>query len=405
MNKWIFLILALLFASPMAFGETVFERSFGEMGYESLLVDGPLETGCFEAEFLYPQDIAIESDEIYPIASIGIETGPVQEGKIDANAFLNNEQIAANLQLEDFKCSEGKCWERLALPKDLLLEEENSLRICLGTGNSITSIMLDKSSGIGLYKAADFSGENAFITAAEKTDLVKGEKTTITILLHNLGSAATNVKIEFARPLAEDKNAFSVVEGNTYYTGEIGPGQEIELEYVVKPRRAVHMTLPPAIVYFENPFGEIESKFSNLVELDVREPERKIEAFVVKEKETSLVGTPIEMRLAVKNVGNDPLYSLSTSIESEAEISQLEKTIEALQPKETKYLHFSINSSKPGKFPIGCTITYTDVNVSESKCQNSFAEFEQPEVRPILYIAIAFAIIAIGIYIYIMKTG
>ncbi len=404
MNKWIFLALLMLFSVPVVSGETVFERSFGEMGYESLLVEGPRQTECFEAEFLYPKDIAVESDEIYPIASIGMEIGPVQEGKIDVNAFLNSKEIA-NLTLEDFKCSEEKCWERLALPKDLLLEEENSLQICLGTGNSITSIMLDKNSGIGLYKAADFSEESAFSTAAEKTDLVKGEKTTIKILLHNLGSAATNVKVEFARPLAEDKNAFSVVEGNTYYTGEIAPDQEIKLEYVVKPRRAVHMTLPPAIVYFENPFGETESKFSNLVELNVREPERKIEAFVVKEEETSSIGSPIEMKLAVKNVGNDPLYSLSTSIESEAEISQLEKTIEVLQPKETKYLQFSINSSKPGKFPIGCTITYTDANVSESKCQNSFAEFVQPEINPIIYIAIAFIIIAIGIYLYIMKTG
>ena len=301
MNKWIFIILILLFASPIAFGETVFERSFGKMGYESLLVEGPQKTGCFEAEFLYPKDIAIESDEIYPIASIGIEIGPAQEGKIDVNAFLNNEQIAG-LLYEDFKCSERKCWERLALPKDLLLEEENSFRICLGTGNSITNIMLDKNSGIGLYKAADFSEDNAFVTTAKKTDLVRGEKTTIKIILHNQGSAATNVKVEFARPLADDKNAFSVVEGDTYYIGEIASGQEIELEYVVKPRRAVHMTLPPAIVYFENPFGELESKFGNLVELDVRESERKIEAFIVKDVENAMIGQAIEMRLAVKNV-------------------------------------------------------------------------------------------------------
>ena len=96
---------------------------------------------------------------------------------------------------------------------------------------------------------------------------------------------------------------------------------------------------------------------------------------------------------------------MSTSIESDADIIQLETEIEVLQPKETKYLNFTINSNNPGKFPIGCTITYTDVNVSESKCQNSFAEFIQPEINPIIYIAIAFAIIAIIIYVYIMKTG
>ena len=59
------------------------------------------------------------------------------------------------------------------------------------------------------------------------------------------------------------------------------PGETVEISYVVKPRVPVHMTLPPAIVYYENEFGEQEAKFSNLVSLDVRQPERKIEAFIV----------------------------------------------------------------------------------------------------------------------------
>ncbi|MFA4855098.1 MAG: hypothetical protein WC634_00745 [archaeon] len=407
MNKCFFAALVALLVLPTAFGEAVYERSFGEMGYEDFLVDGPAgHTGCFEAEFIYPADIAIENREIYPIASIGLEFGPVQEGKIDVNAFLNGKVIAENYaSAGDFKCKEGVCWERLFLPKNALREEENRIKVCLGTGNTITSIKLKSGSGVGLYKTADFSGENAFRMDAEKTGLVIGEKTTITILLHNEGSAVTNARVEFARPLAEDKNAFSVVEGDTYFTGLVKPGETVEISYVVKPRVPVHMTLPPAIVYYENEFEEQEAKFSNLVSLDVRQPERKIEAFIVKKEENAFVGQPIELTLAVKNIGLDPLYDLGIRINSATETTGGEAGIGSIQPKETKYVNFSVNSGEAGKFPISCTITYTDVNISESQCQDSFVEFSQPEINPLIYVGIALVLVAIAVYVYIMKTG
>lgn len=404
-NKCFFAVLVALLVLPTAFGEVVYERSFGEMGYGDFLVDGPGQTGCFEAEFIYPADIAIEIGEIYQIASIGLEFGPVQEGKIDVNAFLNGKVIAENVPVEDFKCREGVCWERLFLPKNALKEEENRIIVCLGTGNTITSIKLKSDSGVGLYKTADFSGENAFRMDAEKTGLVIGEKTTITILLHNEGSAVTNARIEFARPLAEDKNAFSVVEGDAYFTGLVKPGETVEISYVVKPRIPVHMTLPPAIVYYENEFGEQEAKFSNLVSLDVRQPERKIEAFIVKEEENAFVGQPIELTLAVKNIGLDPLYDLGIRINSATETTGGKAGIESIQPKETKYVEFSVNSNEAGKFPISCTITYTDVNISESQCQDSFVEFSQPKINPLIYVGIVLVLVAIAVYVYIMKTG
>ena len=405
MNKCFFVALVALLVLPAAFGEAVYERSFGEMGYEDFLVDGPVQTGCFEAEFIYPADIAIESREIYPIASIGLELGPVQEGKIDVNAFLNGKVIVENAPVEDFKCKEGVCWERLFLPKSALREEENRIKVCLGTGNTITSIKLKSGSGVGLYRTADFSGENAFRTDAEKTGLVIGEKTTITILLHNEGSAVANARVEFARPLAEDKNAFSVVEGDTYFSGQVKAGETVEIIYVVKPRVPVHMTLPPAIVYYENEFGEEEAKFSNLVSLDVRQPERKIEAFIVKEEENAFVGQPIELTLAVKNIGLDPLYDLGIRINSAIETTGGQAGIESIQPKETKYVKFLVNSGEAGKFPISCTITYADINISESQCQDSFVEFSQPEINPMIYVGIALVVVAIGVYVYIIKTG
>ncbi len=403
MSKLILICFVAFLLLPAASGESLFERSFAEMGYEDFLVEGAQKRGCQPLLFLYPDNIDIQGEEIYPIASVGIELGPVKQGKIDVNVSLNGKDIA-DLDIGDFKGNEGVYWERLALPKSLLQEEENTLKLCLGTGNSITSILLSGESKVGLYKLADFSAEDAFKVFAEKPQLVIGEKTKITILLHNRGSASATTRIEYARPIAEDKNAFSVVEGDAYFTGVVEAGQEVQISYVVKPRVAAYMTLPPAIVYYENGFGELESRFSNLVSLNVREPERKIEAFIVKEEEAALVGQLIEMRLAVKNVGSDPLYDLSLEIYSETTIAQEQKESASIMPKETRYLPFTVGSLEAGKFPIGCTVTYTDLNVSESHCKDSFALFKQPAIDPAIYAGLALVVIAVIVYLYIMKS-
>ena len=399
MRKLFFIIMVSFLLSPIVFSETLFERTFGEMGYESLLVEGTQKRQCREVSFVFP-DVEAEGQK-YEIASIGLEYGPVAGGKADVNVSLNGEAIA-ELSLEDFKCG-AQCWERLLLPKAFLEEGENSLEICLRTGNSVTRMELLDGSKVGTYKTADFSGESAFKAEAEKTSLVRGEKTRITILLHNQGSDRASARIEYARPIAEDKNAFWVVEGDAYFDGIVGPGQTVEISYVVKPRFPTQMTLPPAIVYYENEFGETEQKFGNLVVLKVREPDRKIEAFIVKKEEEAFVGQNIGLQLAVKNVGNDPLYDLTVEVEGKPEIKQSGSEIAELGPKETVYLPLNVSSREAGKFSLGCKITYEDLGVSEASCQNSFVEFKEQEIGYTIYIAIAFVVIAGLVYVYLMK--
>jgi len=401
MNKWFFVILFAFLLLHKGFSETVFERSLLEMGHESFVVDGQEKEDCLELAFVYPKDIDILGEEIYPIASIGIELGPVGQGEIDVNLNLNGKEIAA-LGIDDFKCGQSLCWERAEMPKNVL-KEENSLRICLGTGNTVTRIVLSNESAIGLYKSADFGADNSFRMEAEKPELVIGEKTKITILLHNQGSAQTFAEIKFARPLAEDKNAFSLVEGEAYFTGVVEAGQTIEISYVIKPRLASKMTLPPAIVYYKNPFGETESKFSNLVHLDVKNPETRVEAFIVKEDGMALIGQPVGMMVAVKNVGLDPLYDLSVEVESEAGSLNEKIGIASIQPKQTKYIPFSVSSMVTGQFSIGCTVRYKDLNGSGPRCQESLVEFAEPEVNPSVYAGLALVLAAVIAYVYITR--
>ncbi|MCX6799301.1 MAG: hypothetical protein NTW59_04380 [Candidatus Diapherotrites archaeon] len=405
MHKWTFLLLLVLFAGS-AGAKTLFERSFAEMGYNDFAVEGPEMVGCEQAQFLLPLDINAENPSVYPIFSLAVQFYPVQEGAADVNVNLNGSRIA-ELRVADFKCHDGACWARIALPTgELDLQKENALDICMGTSDSITKTVLAGNSMVGLYNTVDFEAKGAFITSAEKESLVIGEKTKITVFLHNEGSAAAFAEVRFARPLAEDKNAFVVVEGNTEENGFVKPGESMVITYVIKPRVATRITLPPAIVYYKNEFGEEEQRFGNLVSLDVREPDRKIEAFIVKPVEVNTVGQPIDLRLAVKNIGMDDLYDLRIDLQMPGGVTLLsmpDREAPLVSSKETAYLPFTVASGSAGRFPIGCTVTYTDVNLTEAKCQGSFVEFKEKEISPAIYAGIVLLIIAAGVYYYLMR--
>ncbi|RLG17967.1 hypothetical protein DRN67_04685 [Candidatus Micrarchaeota archaeon] len=403
MNKlYLSAFFAVLIASA-AGAETLFERSFQQMGYGVFAVEGAGETGCTEIPFLFPADINALAEGIYPIASVGVEFWPVRHGTADLNVYLNGDKIAG-LVVGDFKCSARGCWERLFLPQEKLLQEENTLRVCMQASDSITKLTLLNNSMVGLYKTADFLRDGAFQMLAEKQEVVIGEKVKITVLLHNKGSASAFAEVRHARKLAEDKNAFFVVEGKTSFKGFVKAGEQIEFSYVIKPRVLGSITPPPAVLYYKNEFGEEEAIFSNLTPVAVREPERKVEAFIVKQVEVGRAGKAIELQLAVKNVGSDPLYDLVVELQLPQElhfVKAAQREINALQPNQTELLPFSVASSSEGRFAIGCTVEYVDLNVTESKCSDSSVEFKEPEISPTLYVGMGLTILAVLIYLYL----
>jgi len=407
LHKGIFLLLIIALAGSGA-GKTLFARSFVEMGYQDFTVDGPNRSACTTAKFLLPADVNAESPAAYPILSLAVDFGPVARGAADVNAFLNGEKIA-QIAVKDFRCNGALCWERIALPKEKLnLLGENSIDACLETTDSVAKAVLKGESMIGLYNTADFSGGNAFAASAQKESLVIGEKTKITLSLHNRGSAAAFAEIRHARPVASDKNVFFVVEGDTRAETFVKAGETASISYIIKPRVAGKIRMPPPIVYYKNEFGEEEQQFGNVIELDIREPERKIEAFIVKQKEANTAGTKIDLLLAVKNVGRDALYDLAADLKLPAELLLLQQPeiwIPEIEPQATVYIPFSVSSGKAGKFQVNCTVTYTDANITETKCENSFVEFNEGSISPIIYIGAIMLIIGVGAYAYIMRGG
>jgi uncharacterized repeat protein (TIGR01451 family) len=332
-----------------------------------------------------------------------MQIGPVKGKNFYISTWLNDGNTGIGYT-KDFFC-EQECWYRLKLPKESLKEGENLLKACLNNSIDTTKSILQSESTVGVYKTADFSG-NAFQEKAEKYEALIGEKLEITLLLHNKGSSAVEVEMRHARELAEDKYAYVVVDGNAYFNGLVEAGQVLEVKYSIKPRVVGSISLPPAVVYYKNEFGEEQQIFAKAKTIVVGEPERKVNAFVVKEREINNVGEQTGLRLAVKNEGRTAVYNIEISMllpEGLHFIQEPERSIGLLKPEETRFFDFSVNARPTGEYKIGCKVNYIDFNASETKCGQSTLVFEGQEVPQELIVGIVLVAFAVAAYLYIQK--
>jgi hypothetical protein len=408
MNKWVLALILVLFWAQAAFGETVFERSFGEMGYADFVVEGPNKENCTLMEFVFPGDLNIFKQELYPILSLHITFLPVQEGNAAVITVLNDTNISES-SVEDFVCGESSCWERISMPKELLRgEEKNKLKICLRSGNTIVKEILHNDSMIGIYKTAFFGGESDFRMFADKSEILIGEKIKITAHLHNSGSGSAFVKVDYTNKIGEEKQSFRealrIIEGQTYFEGVLDPGEDAVIEYIMRPRVLGPMIMPPAVASFENVFGELETISSNFLTLQINEPEIKIDAFILKESEINRTGEQTELTLAVKNLGRDRLYNIAVFLDLPEGLRLVREPrglIEDIGAGETKYLDFAVVASEAEEFSIGCRIVYLDLDITESYCRKTPVVFEAVAVHPTAIIGMVLVAIAVIIYLYL----
>src|SRR3989338_1188611 len=406
LKKIVLAFCLLAFFAQIAFAETVFERSFSEMGYAEFAVVEPGSSACTSFDFIFPSDKNVFANENYPIFSLNADFLPAASEAATIDVNLNNAALE-KIKSNELTCSEGQCWSRINLPKNLLENSKNTLEICLNSSNTTPEIVLKNSSKIGIYKTADFSELGFFSTTSEKETLVIGDRTKITVVLHNGGSAPVSVELKYARPIAEEKNAFAFIEGNAYATGTVKPGENLKLEYTIKPRVLESITLPPAAAYFTNEFGEQKVLFSGLATINVRAPDKKIDGFIEKQKEINKLGETAQMTLNIKNNGRDFVYNLIVSLDTPDSVSiagEKTQTINLIAPGETVKIPLQATASAAGSFDIGCKITYVDLNMTEAKCTNSKLVFEPAMIGPEIIAAIILVIIGICVYVYLMKS-
>ncbi|MBN1941088.1 MAG: hypothetical protein JW772_02810 [Candidatus Diapherotrites archaeon] len=405
MLRQLLVLICVVVLCSVAGAETVFERSFQEMGYEDFSAEGALQQACGKIEFIYPSNADAFSEENYTILSINAVFVPAISPAATIDVNFNGLGIA-KINGSEFKCNETNCWARAKMPRNAAKENTNRIDICLNTSNTTTKIVLDNNSKIGLYKIADFSEKDSFITTAEPKEIVIGETTKITVILHNKGSDSAQVEIKYARPIAENQAAFAFVGGRAFAKQEIGAGEKIEIEYEIKPRVLENITIPPAAVYYNNVFGEEEMRFSELVTIHVREPDKNIEAFIGKSKEKLMTNETANITISIKNKGRDPLYNLQvapTMLAGMHAIGASQQGIESILPGETKSVDFQVSANSPGEFEVGCDILFKDLGQTESPCATKLV-FAQPQIPPEIIAGLIIAVLGAALYIYIMKS-
>lgn len=370
MQKIFLLGFFLLLCIGFGFAEG-FEKNFALRGFEDFVVEGANETECFSVPFLKQ-----EQENLFPIVSLLAEFLPVREGKAGITVKVNGETIE-ELKPGDFKCTQ-ECVARVMLERDKL-KEENELELCISTGNTINKIVLSNKSAIGFYLTPVFL-QGDFTKSASKTKLYPEEIIEVTISIHNSGSASALLDLNFVTPFVEERMGYIEVIGDTYFSDvELEAAERQEFIYHVKPKKPILMSLPAAILKYENVFGDFEEIRSNAVHLIVEEIEEKLSGRVFAEKNVFKLGETGRVKVSVSNLSESKAVNAEVFLNLEDDLLVEGNNKEGFEilPKETKFFEFVVSAENAGEFSVGCRIKYNDFNTVESYCEEITLVFEE----------------------------
>ncbi len=393
MNKKISFLLILVFLSAFVFAQNN-ETSFAQKGYSDFSVTGANETKCTDLKFLEP----VKGSNLYPILSVGITFGPATKGDLNITTFLNGETLES-LDVEDFYCN-GDCWKRIFLEKEKLLEE-NDLKVCITTSDSITNVTFLNNSTIGSYETPVLKQENLEKCVTNLTPLV-GENVNACMRITNTGSKPVEIELRNVRQIVEDLDKLIDIQliGESLFKGTIEAGETKEAWYKVRPKKPVKITLPPGVLYYENIFGEPQVLKSNHLTLNVKEPEKPLEPFILIGE---IVNGKFDFKVAVKNNTKNTLYNALFSLQPDNALNvEGEKIvrISQIESGEIREINFSGEALNNGSFDLDCSVKYLDYNLEDTKC-NTIQVVVEDKQNFILYGAIALAITAVLVYLYI----
>lgn len=409
--RYLLFAIGVLAMLGFVHGAVIVETAFSELGYEDFRLEGADKYGCADFAFSGGSDTNWEE---YAAVSLHAEFLPVGEG-VAVEVYLNDMNKAVR-ELHGGDFTGG--WARLTLPGELLAEE-NSLRVCCRSSYTTTRINLLKDSKVGYYLMPDFSRPGAFTKTISVEKPKVAESFSVIIKLRNYGSEAADVELLYRRATLEDKlPRLMFLHGKTSMKGTVPacierdantncilPG-EIGFEYAAKAEVAERMTLLPAIVLYATIFGESVEQESNRQTINVVQPEIKIKAFLLAEKELLGLGEADGMSLAVKNEGSDTLYNIMVGLETAQglEVNGMpQQRISVINPGETKYLDFSVTSGKQGMYGAGCKITYLDYNVRETACDPINVRYEGFSIDPVLIYGAVLLAVGLGVYVYFVS--
>jgi uncharacterized cupredoxin-like copper-binding protein len=389
--------LALVLLAVAASAETITQSSFQTLGFEALENNAPNESKC--QNFVLFKDLNKNTDEFFTVVSLHALFEPIASADANITVFLNSETEAlASGKATEFRNN----WLRIRLPNEKL-REQNTLKICLNNSSSTVRTVVETDSLYGTYKMAEFTPEN-FVKTVSTNKPQWGQEFTLTVSLQNTGSEKADVLIQYEKPGISFKH-LAFLKGETEFNGSIEPGETASFSYTMKSTKVGPFTLPAAIVFFTNEFGEEEKLVSNYPVIEVKEPDIKIQAVVLnKTTEKKLVpGKEIPLEVLLTNYGQFEISNIALILpEQEGMVlnGQRNQTIPSLKPGENKTVPFTVTPTTAGTYTIGCKLAYLDFEITGVDCESTRV-FVENDSFPIEYLGgIGLVIIAILVYLY-----
>jgi hypothetical protein len=393
--KWVLFLFFLAVLTSVVTGATFYETSIKEIGYDTITAQGAKQTECVEILFSLPEKWE-QNTVVSPLVSINFTSNPVLEGDARISIGVNDSTPQTFAPIAAF-CKENTCWKRIPLLREQVTQELNTLSLCAQTSNTITQLIIHNTSKIGLYTTPVFSIE----TIPESYTPTFGETVNIQVTAQNTGSETASIRFQRAREVAADKNVFRVVDGDTRWEGELVPGTSETITYTIRPKIHGPFSIPPAIVFFENIFGEPDFLFAQPVQLVVQQPEKPVDVRIIKQTETIRVGEKTPITIAIKNKTQNKLEAVKIGIVSSLTLAGEQSHTFTLPPHETATITVFGVSSVPGTFTLGCTVSLPEYGSSVVRCADQSIIVVQEVTQPSLIWGIGFILLGVLVYILI----
>ncbi len=405
-NDWAILGILLVLGLSAA-GQTVLEQPFLQSGFERLATTAGEPETCrlLNVSIANPPSDA----DVFVFLSVAIPEVDVRLQKGAGTRVSWNGKDLGTQDTKDLFCDEGQCRRSLFVPPTAWQTGANLVEVCAKASESVPRVELLPESTWGFYRLADFSQADSFIMRTSQTNPVIGQTVRITYAVKNNGHAPGRISIDRAVRTAKalDKPYYRVVEGQSFVEDEIiEPGQTREFEHAINVRITGPLSLPPAVIHWQQDTGTMTldlTATSNQPMLDVREPDRSVEAFYQFAADELVSGQPANVTLHVRNSGDDPLYNmvLEPVAQTGLEItSTANATIDELLPGQTHQTRLVVRARESGDYSIRCDVQFLDLGLSDPLCKPSTLAFRDKGLPPLVIASAILLVLSLGIYAY-----
>ncbi|MCD6478705.1 MAG: hypothetical protein J7L44_02335 [Candidatus Diapherotrites archaeon] len=388
MRRLLLIVAILLVMLVHTHGKTLFERSFEELGYESIEAT---TKQCKEYSLVMPNLNG------YAFLTLFADFIPESTGSASIESYFNGKPLA-ELYANEFDCAKDYCVAYIPIESSLI-KPENTLKICLRPSESIVKVVLSNKSKVGIYamgvfKKSDFrkcvvSGNKCL----EHYSAVLGEDLNVRISIKNSGNEDESVVVEALRAIAGESETKQEI-GRITFSAIIKPQEERSFYYTVRVKQLTRFNLPPSALYYTDEFGRKHTIFSNTITIIPKEkPEIGAMLFTRDVNKDSA-----RISVALSNNSGVEIKEAEVVLLGEELIALPEKQVVSIKPRSSSAVDFIVKNIKHGR--ITCAVNVKDYNM-QVKCNTVELAQKEFDISPIVAASVLLIILAIIVFLYL----